>query len=94
MNLKKNSKAYVEVLDVLYNIPKEQFRLVPNEIIQFLEENKDKNYKFKYNNKKYNLSKESAIILVDIYITYISKPEEKKKIEEILILNEKIEKLS
>lgn len=87
----KDKKANVEVLHILRNIPKEQFELIPKDIIEYLENNIDITYEFKYDENNYNLSKEAAIILVDLYTTYISKGDEKKKIVEILNLNQKID---
>ena len=46
------AKAYVEVLELLKHIPKEQYELIPNEKINLFQEFKDNNYKWKYDESK------------------------------------------
>ena len=46
------TKAYVEVLELLKYIPKEQYELIPKEKINVFQEFKDNNYNWKYNETK------------------------------------------
>ena len=43
------SLSYVEVLEILKHIPKEDYEKIPKEKIEFYENNKDKNYIYIYN---------------------------------------------
>ena len=42
------SLSYVEVLEILKHIPKEDYEKIPKEKIEFYENNKDKNYIYIY----------------------------------------------
>lgn len=81
--------SYVEVLEILKHIPKNEFEKIPKEKIEFYEKYKDKKYTFIYSdeNCKHILRKTRAI-LVNLYINYIATEDEKKKIEQILKLND------
>ena len=94
MTKKKNQDAYecsyVEVLEILKFIPREEFNKIPKDLIEFYEKNKDKNYKYRYNFNSPKTLKETDIILINLYRNYIASDEIKKKIEKILSINELI----
>lgn len=84
-------KEYTEVLEILNHISSGDYFKIPDEMIEFFQENKDYEYTFEYDNnlslKEQNVSRETMAILVKLYKDYIALPEEKDKIEEILRLN-------
>jgi hypothetical protein len=80
--------TYVEVLEILKHIPKEEYNKIPQEKIIFYENNKDKEYKFFYNGDNKVISRKAKTILINLYKNYIANLEEKTKIEEILKLND------
>jgi hypothetical protein len=80
--------TYVEVLEILKHIPKEEYNKIPQEKIIFYENNRDKEYKFFYNGDNKVISRKAKTILINLYKNYIANLEEKTKIEEILKLND------
>ena len=83
--------SYVEVLEILKHIPKEDYDKIPKEKIDFYEKNMDKNYVYIYDSVEPKTLRKTDIILMNLYKNYIAKVEEKEKIEEILRLNEQKE---
>lgn len=83
--------SYVEVLEILKHIPKEDYDKIPKEKIEFYEKNMDKNYVYIYDSVEPKTLRKTDIILMNLYKNYIAKIEEKEKIEEILRLNEQKE---
>lgn len=82
------SLSYVEVLEILKHIPKEDYEKIPKEKIEFYENNKDKNYIYIYNPVNPKISRKTDAILINLYKNYIAKDDEKEKINHILKLNE------
>ena len=80
--------SYVEVLEILKHIPKEDYKKIPKEKIEFYEKNKASNYVYIYNSIEPKTLRKTDIILMNLYKNYIAKTDEKRKIEEILRLNE------
>ena len=88
--------AYVEVLAVLRNyLSNEEFSKIPQEKIDFFEKYKDKNYTFELNKElpieKQNISKKANAILVILYRDYFADDNQKKILQQILELNDKIQ---
>lgn len=81
--------SYVEVLEILRHIPQEQYNRIPKEKILFYEKNKNREYKYIYNEQMPNLSRKANAVLVNLYKEYIADSSEKDKIENILELNNK-----
>ncbi len=81
-------KAYAEVLEVLKYIPKEEYNKIPKEVIDDMNNNKNRFYRV---NLEKGISKDAEIILLDLYITYFADEKNKKLVEEIIQLNEKSE---
>ena len=82
------SLSYVEVLEILKHIPKENYEKIPKEKIEFYENNKDKNYIYIYNPVNPKILRKTDAILINLYKNYIAKDDEKEKINHILKLNE------
>ena len=89
MNNNTYECSYVEVLEVLNHIPREQYNKIPKEKILFYEKNKNIQYQYIFNEQNMNLSKKANAILVNLYKDYIADSNEKNKIENILKLNDK-----
>lgn len=88
MNNNTYACSYVEVLEILKYIPKEEYRKIPQEKIMFYENNKDNEYIYFYNKNNKVISRKAKTILINLYKNYIADIEEKSKIEEILKLND------
>ena len=73
------SLSYVEVLEILKHIPKEDYEKIPKEKIEFYENNKDKNYVYIYNPVNPKISRKTDAILINLYKNYIAKDDEKEK---------------
>ena len=81
------NKAYVEVLEFLKCIPINEFYKIPKEKIDFMEENKDREYNYKYDITNPVLSKKAKAIITNLYMENFASQEEKTKIKDILKLN-------
>ncbi len=68
------SKAYVEVLEILKYIPKEDLEKIPQDILQTLKKSANKNYIFKINKElpfeKQVLMEETKAILANFFRDY------------------------
>ncbi len=82
------SCSYVEVLEILKHIPKEDYEKIPKEKIEFYRNNIDKNYVYIYNAFSPKTLRKTDAILIYLYKNYIANDDEKKKIVEKLKLNE------
>ena len=86
------AKAYKEVMEIIKYFPEEEYNKIPKEKIEFYRENMDKNYEFTINPQidlaKQNISKEASAVIVTLYRDYFATDEQKKKLEELIRLNE------
>lgn len=92
-----DAKAYTEVCEILKYIPDEDYNKIPKSFKQMLDQNKDKNYKFKLDEskslKEQKLLRDTKVILAVILKKYLASPEEKQIINKKIQLDiEKIEK--
>lgn len=75
-------KAYKEVIKVIEYLPEELYIKIPEEILENLYENMDKDYEFEVTNSKtVKFLKETEDILAVIYRDYLASENEKRKIE-------------
>lgn len=75
-------KAYKEVIKVIEYLPEELYIKIPEEILDNLYENMDKDYEFEITNSKtVKFLKETEDILAVIYRDYLASENEKRKIE-------------
>ena len=77
-------KALVEVLEILKYVPEKNKEVIPNELLQSLEKEKDKNYKFELDKTKdwtIQISDFAKEILSHIYIKYWVTDYERKVIQ-------------
>ena len=83
-----SSKAFTEVEEVLNNISKIEYEKIPQEIINIIHNNKDKNYIWNYDPDKsltnQNLCKEAAELLSYIIMNYLIDKRDKEILEEEL----------
>ena len=82
-------RSYVEILEILKFIPRDEFEKIPKELIEFYEKNKDKEYQYIYNPNLLKTSQKTDIILVNLYRNYIASEDKIEIVENILKLNEK-----
>ena len=80
--------AYVEVLEILKYIPKNELEQIPKEEIDFFQKNRNVNYQYDYCTDNPVTLRKTDVILVSLYKNYLATLEEKEKINEILRLNE------
>ena len=80
------SKAYVEVLEILKYIPKEDLEKIPKDIMYTLEKCADKEYIFKINKsvpfEEQKLMEETEDILANFFRDYWATPEQRIAIKE------------
>ena len=94
INNSKLPKAYVEVLEFLKMIPKEEYDKVPNYIIKNMEEEKDNLYDFQMENvedfSKQDLLEETVAILAVLFRDYWATDMQRTKIREIEIIERRV----
>lgn len=81
INREDYEKAYVEVIEILKYLPKENIKKIPNNLINEMENNKQKQYKFTLDRtKKINIqiSDVAKAILANIYRDYLASEYERK----------------
>ncbi len=87
-------KAYIEVLEILKLIPKEEYDKVPNYIIDNMENEKDASYDFQLGDiedfQKQELLEETIAILAVLFRDYWATDEQRKRIKEIEIIERRI----
>lgn len=82
-----DSNACTEALELLKYIPIDEYHMIPKEVFETLEKNKNAQYKYVYNTENPEVSERALAIITRIYIDYIATDFERRKIQEILKLN-------
>ena len=87
------NKSLAEVYEVLKHLSQIEYNKIPKETIDIIVQNKDNNYKWKYDENKslskQKLSREAVAILSYINLEYLLNDEKRKLMEEIYEMNEK-----
>ena len=87
------AKAYKEVIEIIKYFTEKEYNKIPKEKIEYYKKNMDKEYSFTINPKidlaEQNISKEASAIIVTLFRDYFATEEQKKKLEELIKLNEK-----
>ena len=90
------SKCLVEVEEILKHLEQKSYKKIPIEVLEFIHDNKDKNYIWKYDNskklKEQNVCDETIAILSYINIQYLLNDKQKQYMNKLHILNEKNKK--
>jgi hypothetical protein len=85
--------SYEEVFQILNHLKIDEYERIPENIVSYYENHRNKNYSFNYDySKKYDeqsISKDSLKILYRIYYNFILSESEKTKFLEIIRLKEK-----
>lgn len=88
------AKAYVEILEILKYLPKEEYEKIPKERIKFFADNCDKDYSFKFDISKpleeQKFLRETNSIIIILFRDYFATQVQKEKLKKILLNNEKI----
>lgn len=86
------SKAYTEVLEIINHFSKEDLNKIPQEKIEFYNENKDKDYNFKIDVNidlaEQNISREANAILVSLFRDYFATEKQKVILDNLLKQNQ------
>ncbi len=89
----EDRKILTQVYEILKFLSEDEFNKIPIEIIKMIEENKDNNYIWKYNDKiplkNQNIDRGTVAVLSYININYLLDTEQRKNIEDIILYNEK-----
>lgn len=79
---KEYARAYVEVLEVIKYLKKEEYEKIPKEKIKLYEKYKDSTYDFKYNFQKditTQVSIEAKNVLANLFLKYISTQDDRNE---------------
>lgn len=91
INIEK--KEYNEVLALINLMPSYDFYKIPTDKLFFLKKHSIKKYEVNKNDvKNNNLSRKAYVMYLQLYKEYIATEEEIKKIDDILVLNDKIKR--
>ena len=84
MSIDNYSKAYKEVLTILENVPEEEVKKIPENMIEVFKSKQDKNYIYEINvNKPFEeqeMLEETKAIFAIIFRDYWATPEQREKI--------------
>lgn len=95
--MNKYANAFTEVYKILNCLNTEEFEKIPKKLITVIENNRNINYKYIVNDNtdltQQEMLSETKAILFNIFVNYLSTPEQKEKINQIKYMNyERIEK--
>ena len=80
----KYANAFVEVLDIIFNLSESEYNKIPSKFIELLEENSNTEYEFIYDPNKtldeQNVSLEAKAIIAVICRDFLASEEEKNEI--------------
>lgn len=86
-------KRFVEVEEILNHLWIEEYKKIPIEILNFISNNKDKDYIWEYDNTKklkdQNVNDDSIAILSYINMEYLLNEKQKQYMEEVHKINDK-----
>ena len=92
--MKEINKRLVEVEYILRKLDDEYINKIPQEVWDYIDENKDKNYIFEYDNDKVlseqNLSIDTVSILTYINMEYLLEEKVRRELRELLKKDDKI----
>ena len=97
MYIQKNdtyATAYVEILEIIKNMDQQFKEKIPTQLISFFEENKDKNYNFKFDNviklEETNIifSQKTIDLLAMLQLKYLASEKEKAELTKSLEEND------
>ena len=98
LDTKNISKALVEVSEILMTMDDDEFERIPLDVLDYIEENKDKNYIWKYDESisfdEQNLSEYTLEILTYITMEYILEDEEKRVAKEWFMVSQEVDELN
>lgn len=85
-------RRFVEVYEILKNLPEKEFNKIPGDLINLIKINRDSNYMWEYDKSKkiteQNLSRDTIIILSYINTEFILEDEQKMLMRNIHCFNE------
>lgn len=78
------NKAFTEVYTILQYLDEEELEKIPNEVLDVIKENRDKEYTYEMNAdldlKEQRMLPETKALLFNLFRDYLSLPEQKEKI--------------
>jgi len=87
------ARAYKELFEIIRYFPTEEYNRIPKETIKYFKDNMDNNYEFTIDPEvdlsKQKISKETYVLIVNLFEACFATEDEKAKIKEILELNKK-----
>ena len=91
----KYARAYTEVLELIKHLCEKDRMKIPNEKIEFYEQNKMDSYSFVLDPNKelqeQNISKEASAIILKLFMDYFANDSQKRVLSQILMNNKIIE---
>ena len=87
-------KVYSEVVGFLNCLPEEQYMKIPSNLIEYFKWHMDYSHVFEYNPEKrldeQKISHDAKVVLLKIFNDYFANGEQKEKIKNVLIENERV----
>jgi len=86
------TKRFTEVYEILKLLPTKDYEKIPKEVIDYISENKNNNYIWKFDDRKklyeQNLSKDTIAILSYINMEYLVNQKQKEFLKELYKFND------
>lgn len=88
----KYKRANSEILEIIKYLPLKEYKMIPQEKIDFYERNKDQSYNFNYDPQKslneQNVLRETKALIVALFRDVFATEEQKEKLKIVLAQNE------
>lgn len=88
-NVKYDRRALAEVYEVLLMLGTNQYKKIPENIINAIRENRDTEYEVDINEIEKNMLPDTEKVLASIYMYYLATPEEKQMLNEMVELEKR-----
>ena len=89
---KKYKRANSEILEIIKYLPLKEYKMIPQDKIDFYERNKDQSYNFNYDPQKslneQNVLRETKALIVALFRDVFATEEQKEKLKIVLSQNE------
>ena len=90
--MNKNRVAYSEAYSFIDSLPAEEYRMIPEDVVEYINWHRDYSYDFEYDPTKtvdeQNISKEGRALILKLFLEYFANEERKNEINKILSKNQ------
>lgn len=92
MMINKNKIAYAEVYSFINSLPAKEYKMIPNDVVDYINWHRDYNYEFNYDCTKtvdeQKFSKEAIAMIMKLYLEYFADKDERQNVNSIIYKND------